>query len=245
MHIYFKLYNLTTNMISLSTFFINESNAWALSNNNIVPLSSSPAAIGSKGLSINEITWTKPFVQLNRLLPSQKQLIISKVVSLAFNEYCIDMPTKLNILVSSDNYIVDGHHRWAAMLLVDPFAKVEVYKVNLSRNALISALNVYTTKLNRQGQPAKGNIKNFNPQFVQDIIDQAKERGLKRLTPEIAIEREHLVNVENAKYAITDVPEDSLLRQDMPVIYEEDIETILNDMKNGSIDWYETLRQLT
>ena len=230
-------------MISLRQHFINEANAWALSTS-LVPLTSAPKHIESTSLTHNEITWSKQTMQLNELLPSQKQLIISKVVSLAFNEYCIDMPSKLDIIVSSDNYIIDGHHRWAAMLLVDPFAKVEVYKLNIPRNALVSALNVYTAKFERTGNPAKGNIKNFNPEFVQSIIDQAKTKGLKRLLPEVVIEREHLVDANNAAYATITVPEDSLLRQDMPVIHPEDIETVLNDLKNGTIDWYETLRQL-
>lgn len=41
------------------------------------------------------------------------------------------------ILISADDYILDGHHRWAALLVEDPLLLIRVIKVNLPIKLLL------------------------------------------------------------------------------------------------------------
>lgn len=40
-------------------------------------------------------------------------------------------PSKAPIIVSKDGYVLDGHHRWAGVLTIDPSAKMNTYTVDL------------------------------------------------------------------------------------------------------------------
>ena len=46
-------------------------------------------------------------------------------------------PTKKPIIVSSDNHILDGHHRWAAMLTADPEAEMKVIRVGMPMKKIL------------------------------------------------------------------------------------------------------------
>lgn len=46
------------------------------------------------------------------------------------------------IVISSDWYILDGHHRWAATMVIDPMRKIDVLKIDLPiRELLLIALD--------------------------------------------------------------------------------------------------------
>jgi hypothetical protein len=64
------------------------------------------------------------------LKPSQNEInerIVEKVVN-----HIKKNPTKSQnpIVVSKDNYVVDGHHRWAAQKVINPHKKIKVLKMN-------------------------------------------------------------------------------------------------------------------
>jgi hypothetical protein len=86
----------------------------------------------------------------------------------------------LESIISADNYIMDGHHRWAATFLADPSANITATQIELPGKALVSALNVVTVgQFGRTGNPGKGNIANFKGGVFAKIIDDWKENGYK------------------------------------------------------------------
>lgn len=50
---------------------------------------------------------------------------------------------KKPIIVSSDHHIVDGHHRWLALLNMDQRETIPVIQINLKINDLLAAMNEY------------------------------------------------------------------------------------------------------
>lgn len=54
------------------------------------------------------------------------------------------VPWEEPVLVSSDSYILDGHHRWAATLLTDPGQKMSAIQIDLPVDRLLAVANAYT-----------------------------------------------------------------------------------------------------
>ena len=118
----------------------------------------------------------------NKLKPSQKEIILVK----AFN-YAMDTKPcggkygvggDLESIISQDNYIVDGHHRWATTMLIDPNAIITATQINLPGPELISALNIWTKASGLTGNEGQGAISEFNGNNIQkNIIDVAKQTG--------------------------------------------------------------------
>lgn len=81
---------------------------------------------------------TKKFVKVSNLKKTQKELISSKViyaVNRMKSEKLTD-PTKLSspIAISKDNWIIDGHHRWAAIFQqFGENAKIPTFVINLPK----------------------------------------------------------------------------------------------------------------
>lgn len=130
----------------------------------------------------------------NQLKPSQSEIILVK----AFNMALMSKPFggkygvggDLGSIMSKDNFIVDGHHRWASTMLVDPTANITAIQINLPGPELISALNVWTKandiKGNSGGQGGSGSIKDFNGNNIQkNIIDVAKQTGKSPDSPDL------------------------------------------------------------
>lgn len=93
------------------------------------------------------------------LKPTQATLVSDKVKGMI--ETGITEPAflqNMQAIVSADNAIMDGHHRWAAALVLYPQNQVQVLKMNLPLEKLISVLNAYTVgQLGvMQGNSAKG-----------------------------------------------------------------------------------------
>ena len=57
----------------------------------------------------------------NQLKPSQSAIYLGKSLGMAVGGV---KGGNLGSMVSSDDHILDGHHRWAATLLADPKAKI-------------------------------------------------------------------------------------------------------------------------
>jgi len=52
-------------------------------------------------------------------------------------------PADTPFIISRDGFVLDGHHRWAAMLVLDPDTKMKVQKVDMDAAALVEAANSF------------------------------------------------------------------------------------------------------
>ena len=83
---------------------------------------------------------------VSQLKPSQTTMKISNALGMAISMILGKMPTGGNLggFISSDNHIMDGHHRWVATAVVNPGAKVGGYAVDFPGTDLIRILNAIT-----------------------------------------------------------------------------------------------------
>jgi hypothetical protein len=90
-------------------------------------------AYQAKGVSV-----TKGTVEVGRLKATQKNILAETAQGMAnsYAEGSFD-PSKKPIIISKDGYVLDGHHRWAAMLVTDPASKMRVFQVDVPIQTLL------------------------------------------------------------------------------------------------------------
>ena len=125
---------------------------------------------------------TGAMVTVGALSPAQKEVIPMKALSFALGYLSNKQPNldEMEAIVSSDMYIMDGHHRWAAATLVYPNKKVKVAKIEMPGVDLITALNVYTKgALNLTGNAGQGDLTSWQ-ELIKTEIEKAFEKGFSK-----------------------------------------------------------------
>jgi len=120
-------------------------------------------------------------VPVGKLKPAQTEIIVDKAVAFALGFLNTNQPDldDMEAIVSKDNYIMDGHHRWAARYLIDPTAQVKVTRIDLPGGPLVTVLNVITVgKLGiTTGNKGKGNVADFTGDEIGQSLDNALATG--------------------------------------------------------------------
>lgn len=93
-----------------------------------------------KILQKNNIDVTKEEVYPHQLKKAQKEIYEDKVKNIV--KELMDGKKMPPLVVSSDNYIVDGHHRNEAYKLYAPKEIIEVIKINLPKDKAIEAYKI-------------------------------------------------------------------------------------------------------
>lgn len=76
------------------------------------------------------VKMTRMKVPVGMLLATQRELWADKVYGIADSYLTGDLPSVHDdIIVSSDGYILDGHHRWAALMVLSPHREIGVIRV--------------------------------------------------------------------------------------------------------------------
>lgn len=88
------------------------------------------------GLQDQGVRVTRTAALARDIKPMQKELNLTKVQAMA--EKGVSAYSK-PMIMSSDGFILDGHHRWAGALANDPNAQIPVYKVDLPIEKLLDA----------------------------------------------------------------------------------------------------------
>jgi len=230
-----------------------------------IPLSSIPPTaarkIAKRGLkdkdSQDDVIISKPgSIAVSKIRASQTVVIKEKAFGMAIGFLKdgwvgVDLGA---IISSSPHYMMDGHHRWAAIHLIDPSAKVKVTVIDLPAQALVSVLNIVTASFGRKGNPGEGGIETFTGELIKPIIEDALANGIG--------EGEYAHTAEDVKAALlkmpkcggvlkeaiklmmanaTALPKDIMAnapeRLDMPKIGKEEIATIVAVIKSGVVDY--------
>lgn len=201
----------------------------------------------------------KVSVAASALKAAQTEIIPEKALGMA-----IGMINKVGIfsggpggdlesIISADNYIMDGHHRWAATYLADPGASITATQIDLPGKALVSALNVVTVgKFGRGGNAGKGNITNFKGGVFEKIIDDWKENGYtddkgNTTTPEDVtkametlgggdFEKGKQTIMANADKLPKTIMPGAPPRIEMPVINGKEVDAVAKSIAAGEID---------
>jgi hypothetical protein len=163
-------------------------------------------------------------IQPSLLSPTQATLVSDKVKGMI--ETGITKPeflSNMQAIVSEDNAIMDGHHRWAAALVLYPNKNVNVLKMNLPLKKLITVLNAYTVgELGvMQGNSAKG-------ESIAEAFENLKNK-VRQISPELLAKIEGangdsntglnilLTNIDNIS-AEQKQNKTNLPREEMPVV---------------------------
>jgi len=107
------------------------------------------------------------------LKPSQSEVFLGKSLGMAIGGVA---GGDLGAVISSDNHILDGHHRWAATMFSDPRKAVIGTLVNLTIGDLVPVLRAVGDALGnaRRGVPGGGDVNLFSATF-QDVLDAVKD----------------------------------------------------------------------
>ncbi len=102
------------------------------------------------------------------LKPSQDAVYLSKALGMAIGGV---EGGELGAIISNDNYILDGHHRWAATMFNNPNAKIIGTKVDLPIGDLVPVLRALGDVFGnaRRGEP-KGGDTNIFKASIKDAI---------------------------------------------------------------------------
>lgn len=118
---------------------------------------------------------TKDSMKVGQLKATQKEINADKVMGMAQakKEGKYD-PGKQPIIVSRDGYVLDGHHRWAAMVHDDPNNTMRVFRVDTDIKTLLHAAQNHEGVNYGQGFGAASDIRPAKGGDAQDIKDAAK-----------------------------------------------------------------------
>jgi hypothetical protein len=241
--------------------FINEEEE-ILGSTEVIPLSkvdknAAQAAIsggtqdGSKPDDV--IAGKKVNVAVKNLRAAQTEIIPGKAIGIALYTMLgnpISIGGDLGSIISKDNFIMDGHHRWAATFLCDPNGQVQAMQIDLPGPALVNALNVITVgKFGKNGNPGTGNIKNFTGSVIGPMLDKIMENGMNGMSAEevkIRLGRVPGANgdankgkelmMQNADALPKNIMPGAPDRVDMPVIDTKQVALVQKFLEKGVVD---------
>ena len=112
---------------------------------------------------------SKVNVPASSLLPSQSAIYLGKSLGMAIGGV---KGGNLGAIISSDNHILDGHHRWAATLFAEPTAKIGGLKAQLKIGDLVPVLRALGDAFGneRRGMPKGGDL-NIYDATIDDVMD--------------------------------------------------------------------------
>jgi hypothetical protein len=134
--------------------------------------------------SDDKVEASKESLSVKQLKPSQSSMNIEKACQFAI---CAVLKVKpfpsgpggdLGAIITSDNHIMDGHHRWIATGMIDPSASVGGFVVEFPAKQMIAALNMITVKLGiTAGKPGSGGFDQFNEAGILPQLQKLVQTG--------------------------------------------------------------------
>jgi len=203
----------------------------------------------------DKIPMGKANVAAGKLKPSQTTMQLPKTIGMAIAMLLGKMPLggDLGAIISADNHILDGHHRWSAAIAAGgPGVSVGGYKAKQKGADLLKVLNIVTKGLfgRSKGNPGSGNIKAYTPANAEKMLRKAVEEGLPGkhpISPEAvqqaltrlggSVEDGIKQMSENIGAVSKAVPSWAPDRVDMPVINEKDLPATSQALNKGIVNW--------
>ena len=183
------------------------------------------------------------------LRPSQSTLLVPKAVAMALNMlHNGEVGGDLDAFMSSDGYILDGHHRWAATILAGG-TTVGGYRAALPGAVLLRVLNLIAKGALgvKKGKPGEGSLADFTPEAVAREVLRCAREGLPGdypLTPGEVVaalggnaQTGARAFARNVSKMHREAPPWAPTRDQMPVIEPEDIEEVSELLNGGHVNW--------
>lgn len=181
-------------------------------------------------------------ISVSELKPSQDAIYLGKSIAMAINGV---EGGDLGAVISKDNYILDGHHRYAATTFNNPSAKVGGVQANLNIGDLVPVLRAAGDAMNnnRGVAPAGGDINIFKATIedIKDIVYNGKNVSPKFYNKEKAIAWYEGIGESTIAKRLKMLqskrpPSAAPQRKDMPKIKPDQINLIKTLLNKGKID---------
>ena len=165
----------------------------------------------------------------------------------------------LGAIVSQDNFMMDGHHRWVATMLVDPNANLGGTQVQLPYQTLLGVLNAWTVANNKKPKEATTPFAEITGEKVKNKILELCQSGWGgkfTITPETiknAFDKQGLTFEKAAEMAKTNWDQNTKIwgaasgkpsKVEMPVIEDEQaqaapaVKDVADKLTQGEVDVY-------
>ena len=123
---------------------------------------------------------------VSELKPSQSSMNIGKAVAFAIGMilkhkvFSNGPGGELGAIITNDNHIMDGHHRWIASGMVDPSVSVKGIVVDFPAKQLIAVLNILTLHFTgrAEGKEGGGSFKDFNESGIGAVLQKYAKEGI-------------------------------------------------------------------
>ena len=193
-----------------------------------------------------------------KLKPSQTTMVLAKslgsaVKMLRKGKGAGGKPADLGAMISSDKFIMDGHHRWSAVILArGKDAQVTGLQASLPGEELLRVLNLISKGSFgfTRGNPGSGSIMDYTPRIIEKALKAALKSGItgeKPATPEQVAEaleigfgsvKKGIVGMaDNSRYMVKTTPSWAPDRSQMPIIPKEQVWEAASLLSKGSVDW--------
>lgn len=187
-------------------------------------------------------------IKVEILKPAQSEIFLDEIIEnllskKKFVKKSLKGKLKDNeIIISSDNYIIDGHHKWATIFLLNPNAKIKCTKINLKLKKAIKLLNDLLEETNAHSQRKSGLFRYNIYQLIKDDKDETKKVIKKLFSKKNENENKLLLKIEKytksklhpLNYLIHNIynlptPDDKKYdRNEMPQLNDDEIKEILD-----------------
>ena len=197
-------------------------------------------------------------VSCKKLMPSQNAVFLGKALGMSMVPK-LSKGGQLGGVISADNHILDGHHRWAATILrTGGDVDIEGTKVELPIEQLIPVLRAAGDAYGnpRKGEPKGGDLNIFtkaatDPKVIKQMIEQGKymnpqfynRQKLQDHVDSIGgipaiIERVKLMQALGAKAYGGSGVKSAPSRDQMPVLEPQkgNVKNVAKRLKKGTID---------
>ena len=184
----------------------------------------------------------KASIAVSKLYPTQSAIYLGKALGLAIKGV---EGGDLDAVISKDNYILDGHHRYAATMFNNPKAKVGGVQANLDIGDLIPVLRSAGDAMNnnRGLEPVGGDINIFKATIedVKACIFDGFHMDSKYYDKEDAIEWFNSVGETTIVQRLNALqsklpPDDAPPRSEMPKIKGKQVKLVSKLLNKGKID---------
>lgn len=190
----------------------------------------------------DDVETKKVGIPAKSLKASQDAVYLGKALGLAINGV---VGGDLGAMISKDNRILDGHHRWAATIFNNPNAKIIANQSELVIGDLIPVLRQAGDALgNERGtMPKGGDVNIFMAKLddVEDCIYRGMNMDQKFYDKDKSIawyEKVGKKQIENGLALIkrNGPPPGAPPRQEMPKIEPEQVDRVAKALNRGDID---------
>lgn len=193
------------------------------------------------GKSSDDIKIDVVEIKACELKPSQQQIYMNKVLGQVvckkriLNGFLNDYADIPKIYISENNHIIDGHHKWSAIYMLNPDCIIKCHQIKLPIEAAIPIFNtiLYIENPDGQGYTGKDSMNLYN---INDI--DLFESTLKDIVDEGYIDDDGIRKYPNDKFVgdpkkLLHIIRDSKIGEKNKLENKKDvIQYLFNNMKN-------------